>query len=82
MKKINKKIKVKLYYREQYIKTIRIKQEENILRKIIPITVFFKKHLFMTNVAGIVVAPFAIKYTENNIIYAEVNLWEGARENE
>lgn len=77
-----KKIKVKLYYREQYIKTIKIKKEENILEKIIPITVYFKKHLFATIKAGIVIKPYAIKYTDKNIIYAEVNLWEGAKEYE
>lgn len=74
-----KKWKVNLYFRNQFIKRVYIKEGDKPLEMIYPIRVLFKKYLLGSWNTKIVVRPIALKYTDNKKkeTHIEVELFGG-----
>lgn len=56
----NKKWKLYLYYNGVLIKRLRIDEDEEPAKHSYVVTVYFKKNMFKSNVAGIIVRPIRL----------------------
>ena len=77
--KRNKKWKLNFYYRSQWVKTIHISENEKPLSKVYVCRILFRKHLFATNYAKVVLLPIRILFNDpiKKEIHIESILYEG-----
>jgi len=75
----NKKWKLYIYYLNQCVKMIKVDADEKPLKKAYVLNVWFRKHIFKTNYAKVVLVPMRILY-HNDITretHVESKLYEG-----
>ncbi len=71
--------KIYMYVNNQYIKTIRLKNVEQLFNTSYVINVWFKKYIFGTNFTKLVVKPKLLKKTieEKKQIHVEIDFERG-----
>lgn len=71
--------KLYIYYKSQCVKMIRVTGEERPIKKAYVLDVWFKKHIFFTNHAKVVLAPIKILFFDETkkVIHVESILYEG-----
>lgn len=71
--------KIYMYVNNQYIKTIRLKNVEQLFNSSYVINVWFKKYIFGTNFTKLVVKPKLLKKTieEKKQIHVEIDFERG-----
>ena len=73
--------KMKLYYLGIHVKTINIQENELIFNNVYPVTILFKKFIFKTNIATIVLHPTSsLKLDrEKKVWYVETEIYRGVK---
>lgn len=75
----NKKWKLYIYYKSQCVKVLKVDGEERPIRKAYVVDVWFKKHIFCTNHAKVVLVPMRILFFDKDkkVTHVESILYEG-----
>jgi len=80
----SKKWKLFLYYEKQCVKVLKVTENERPIKKAYVVNVWFRKHIFMTNYAKVVLVPMRVLYYDKDKreTHLESILYEGAEINE
>ena len=76
---MKKKYKVYLYYNNQCIKKVKVKEDFSLMNDVFIISVIGKKHLFGSNYVKVICKFYKLKYQDDKkrIMHCEVMLYNG-----
>lgn len=74
-----KKWKLYIYFQKQCVKVIKVDDDEKPLGKVYALDIWFKKHIFLTNHAKVVLLPTRILFNDSSkrATHVESILYEG-----